>query len=400
MISPIDPLQFSRKRPASEPSSNRKKRVRTETDISTSTDSCQPTSTITYNARGEESLKEPSCDPTKSKADNTEETSTITLREREEKQERKLLETLLARHYDDDGSLPLLDEHDNIPKQRDTCVTKECPDGKQPSVATQLLELCMKHEITSMASLSKYCGGNPNYQKYLIMGRQGAYGQIFEAVKSLISTRSLYDRITFNGCKKEDSRIYNLLKDEQGFTDDRIQEFCINLFMCVERKTGKRNTFAVIGASNSGKSQLMESFCRGYFKSGLGQPCNNKRSTFPWGNCINCRILLWEEPLLDDENFEDFKKIGGGQPIFVDMKYQTHVELEPTPLIITSNTSLTRNLSTMDGSKTNECKNRCFTYYITTPVSDERKSRYFPLCKQDWDDFFSLYEQEITKMNT
>lgn len=293
----------------------------------------------------------------------------------------------LMKGMPDDGSASLFD----CPDQS----SEPAKNDKKKGVVAQLLDVCMDNEITDKNALARFCNQNTQYRFLMIMQRTGAYSQVFETVKSLLTQVSLYSRIHWNGCRLEDSRIWHLLTHVHGFKEEWIKNFILNLFKVVERKSGKRNVFAVIGKSNSGKSQLMETFVRAYFGNCFGTPTNNPRSGFPWGNCINCRVLLWEEPYILDDNYEDFKKIGGGQATTVDVKYQSHCELEPTPVIVTSNKPLTHSLSIADMSKQEEVKNRCYTYTLNQAVPDDKKDFYFPLCKQDWDDIFSVYKTHI-----
>jgi hypothetical protein len=131
-------------------------------------------------------------------------------------------------------------------------------------------------------------------------------------------------------------RIKGILK-MNTYSDERIAFFIKALMMVVQRKSKKQNTFYLMGKSNSGKSMLMETFVRTYFANTFGCPNGNVRSRFPFSDCIGKRIILWEEPIVHAQNFEDAKKILGGQQHRTDQKYQTGAEIAATPVIMTSN---------------------------------------------------------------
>lgn len=310
----------------------------------------------------------------------------------DEENERRLnFEKVLCGYFADDGSRPLTSYASEEVFNTGDPLAASYPSSGKSSMVTQLLDICTENEITSHAALARYCNEHRDCRKYLIMGRSNAYTQVFEAVKSMLTQSSLFPRIKFEATEQQESKIYKLLQ-YQGFKDDGIKNFAVNLFKCTERLTGKRNTFLVWGASNTGKSQLMETYCRTYFPSAIGMPTNNVRSSFPWGNCPNNRILLWEEPLLTEENIEDFKKIGGGQIHHVDVKYMTNVEIEHTPMIMTANKPPWAGFAGFS-SYASEVKNRCFIYKLNKPITETEN--FFPIVADDWHRFFSLYEQEL-----
>lgn len=266
---------------------------------------------------------------------------------------------------------------------------------KKGTVTARLLDICTEHEITSMNALARYCNLNPVHRPFLVMARTNAYSQIFEAVKSMLTQAPLYPRIKFvDDPKPQESKIHKLLMFH-GLNEEQVKNFAVNLYKVMERLTGKRNTFVLWGSSNSGKSQLMETFCRTYFSSAIGMPTNNQRSSFPWGNCPNNRVLLWEEPLITIDNVEDFKKIGGGQSHHVDVKYQTHVEIEHTPMIITSNKPLWANFSSLNPGARDEIKNRCYFYRLFKTIPEESKPDFFPIKSADWHYYLSIYKTEF-----
>lgn len=143
---------------------------------------------------------------------------------------------------------------------------------------------------------------------------------------------------------------------------------------------------AIIGSSNSGKSMLFDTFTKAYFNNCYGQPVHNPRSGFPFGDCLNKRVILYEEPMITDDNIEDMKKILGGQDHKVDVKYKSQVHIERTPVLITSNYRLEAKLGDAVG---NTLSNRCFTIYLSKPLPEDTDK--IPITKEDWDIILSKY---------
>ncbi|DAC80331.1 TPA_asm: NS1 [Abeoforma parvovirus] len=187
-------------------------------------------------------------------------------------------------------------------------------------------------------------------------------------------------------------RIEELLK-ANNYSEDRIKFFLKSLMLVVQRRAGKKNTFYLMGRSNSGKSMLMETFVRAYFNHNFGSPNGNVKSSFPFAVCICKRILLWEEPIVNAINFEDAKKVLGGQQHRTDQKYQTGAEISSTPVIMTSN----RPVWAVVPTEVEVFKNRCFIFNLNVPI--DPASNLIPILKIDWDIFINTYLYECS-LNT
>jgi len=52
---------------------------------------------------------------------------------------------------------------------------------------------------------------------------------------------------------------------------------------------------------------------------------------------VNKRVIFWEEPYLRPNNIEDVKCLMSGTTFSTDIKYQSCVEIEKTPVLVTAN---------------------------------------------------------------
>ena len=181
-------------------------------------------------------------------------------------------------------------------------------------------------------------------------------------------------------------RIEWLLMEHHKLSVKQFRGFLVNLIATIQKRTGKKNCMAIIGSSNSGKSMLFDTFTKAYFNNCYGQPVHNPRSGFPFGDCLNQRVILYEEPMITMDNIEDMKKILGGQDHKIDVKYKSQVHIERTPVLITANHRLEAKLGDSVG---NTLTNRCFTIYLSKPIPEG--CEHIPITKDDWDILLSKY---------
>lgn len=66
----------------------------------------------------------------------------------------------------------------------------------------------------------------------------------------------------------------------------------------------------------------------------------NRNSSFPFNNCINKRILHWDEPNFDPNALETLKKLFSGNEFPANVKYFNFQNLLRTPVICTANSNV------------------------------------------------------------
>lgn len=106
-------------------------------------------------------------------------------------------------------------------------------------------------------------------------------------------------------------------------------------FMDMKRK--KVNVFWFHGESNAGKSLIARSLGN---LAVLYHQIPPGSSAFMWMDAVGKRLIIMNEPLLDETACEAMKEIMEGAGSFVRFKMKGDQFLKPTPVVITSNTLL------------------------------------------------------------
>lgn len=160
-------------------------------------------------------------------------------------------------------------------------------------------------------------------------------------------------------------KIRQFLCGFQRWTIKQYRFFGYCLLNVANWNTQKKNCVWVWGPSNSGKSTLMASFVDTYFPQSVGKPDNNVRTSFPFNNCVNKRIIFWEEPYITLDNVEDVKCLLSGTKFSTDIKYQSAVEIEKTPVFVTANRTPWH-----ARSDTDVWLSRTFTFRLNEPIKE------------------------------
>lgn len=115
-----------------------------------------------------------------------------------------------------------------------------------------------------------------------------------------------------------------------------VSDFVHFLYRLLDRKSGKKNCLYLIGPPSSGKTYFTRMIKEALITS--GQMLNmNRNSNFPFNNCINKRVLLWDEPSFDPSAIETLKTLFSGDETVANRKYADFEIITRTPVIVTAN---------------------------------------------------------------
>ena len=115
-----------------------------------------------------------------------------------------------------------------------------------------------------------------------------------------------------------------------------VKEFITRLYNICERILPKRNSMFIMGKPNSGKTWFFD-MVSGFYLN-IGNVKNVVRGqNFPFNDCVNRRILIWNEPSICPSGFDSVKMLAGGDPCPAAVKYQGDSTITRTPLFFTSN---------------------------------------------------------------
>ena len=132
----------------------------------------------------------------------------------------------------------------------------------------------------------------------------------------------------------------NVIRDFLNFqfNEDRehISKFlqdCINI---LDKKLPKMNCLEIISPPSSGKNFFFD-FLAGFYLN-VGTIGNfNRFSNFPFQDCVNRRLLIWNEPNVESSAFDTCKMLFGGDPLPAKIKFCGDATIPRTPVIVLSN---------------------------------------------------------------
>nr|QTE03815.1 MAG: putative nonstructural protein NS1 [Periparus ater ambidensovirus] len=127
----------------------------------------------------------------------------------------------------------------------------------------------------------------------------------------------------------------NVLKHQYPDSVDR-KNFVQRCYQIVDKKLPKRNCLFILGEANSGKNYFFDCLCHCLINFGcMGN--FNKYSNFPLQECVQRRIIQWNEPNFEPGSEETLKLIFGGDTCNVKVKYLSDACMLRTPIIVLSN---------------------------------------------------------------
>nr|UQT02526.1 nonstructural protein [Red mite densovirus 1] len=126
-----------------------------------------------------------------------------------------------------------------------------------------------------------------------------------------------------------------ILKKQTGHVKHSVQA----IYDLLNKVKPKRNTLMIVGAPNAGKTYLVESLAQ--FCHNTGYLANFNRTTaFPLNDCVDRRLIIWNEPNFEESAAETLKMILGGDKLAANKKWEDHAHIDRTPVIITTNAQI------------------------------------------------------------
>lgn len=157
---------------------------------------------------------------------------------------------------------------------------------------------------------------NDNSKKYLF--------------QDIHSTGSVYYSITESA-----NHVFEFLCNSFG-GETGADEFLSELVDILDRRRPKVNAMEIISPPSTGKTWFFDMICD--FFINVGHLKNmNRYSQFPFQDCLNRRIILWNEPNCHPEFLDTIKTIYGGDRCGAAVKCKDDAVIYRTPLIVTTN---------------------------------------------------------------
>nr|AVR53754.1 nonstructural protein 1 [Protoparvovirus rodent3] len=113
---------------------------------------------------------------------------------------------------------------------------------------------------------------------------------------------------------------------------------CHAICCVLNRQGGKRNTILFHGPASTGKSIIAQAIAQAVGNVGCYNAAN---VNFPFNDCTNKNLIWVEEAGNFGQQVNQFKAICSGQTIRIDQKGKGSKQIEPTPVIMTTNENVT-----------------------------------------------------------
>lgn len=139
----------------------------------------------------------------------------------------------------------------------------------------------------------------------------------------------------YYGVEESVTHVSNLLENSFG----NVSQFLQDLVDVIDRRIPKVNTIEVIAPPSTGKTWFFDMICD--FFINVGHLKNmNRYSQFPFQDCTQRRIILWNEPNCHSEFLDTLKTVYGGDRCPAAIKCKDDAVIYRTPLIVTSNNAV------------------------------------------------------------
>lgn len=229
----------------------------------------------------------------------------------------------------------------------------------------KLREFIIQTGLFTESEMLSECHQNLEFEK---LYKMRTFNQSFEKAKNLAAQRILDEPLTglFRMCKQRtwptdlyysvDASvcIVHMIMDCNGIPMGKFVRDAVDL---MDKRRPKVNCLWLHGTTNAGKSYLARSFERLATLFHSVPPGSNR---FMFQDCVNRRLIVLNEPYLDESSIEAVKEVLEGQGCYVPVKQKADQWLRSTPVIITSNTLLWQ----FNSQARNPLLSRCFPGYM------------------------------------
>nr|ABZ10811.1 nonstructural protein [Adeno-associated virus 13] len=212
------------------------------------------------------------------------------------------------------------------------------------------------------------------------------------ASKFMSLTKTAPDYLVGNNPPEDitSNRIYKIL-EMNGYDP----QYAASVFLgWAQKKFGKRNTIWLFGPATTGKTNIAEAIAHAVPFYGC---VNWTNENFPFNDCVDKMVIWWEEGKMTAKVVESAKAILGGSKVRVDQKCKSSAQIDPTPVIVTSNTNM---CAVIDGNSTTfehqqPLQDRMFKFELTKRLEHD----FGKVTKQEVKDFFRWASDHVTEVS-
>lgn len=211
-------------------------------------------------------------------------------------------------------------------------------------MAVPILAACDTSEWLQDVSLSYYDRTDDDYKKAVnYFGRCVSLMSFNQIAELHHATNGYY----YSRCRDDYyfsitesyTTMFKLLEHQAKSNFLAVWPFVYWLHCLFEKRFRKRNAIFIKGPPNAGKTYFADFISAFYVH--VGQVGNfNRFHMFPLNDCVNKRLLVWNEPNIEPTSFDTVKMLTGGDPLPANVKYQGGSVVDKTPVILTSNSDV------------------------------------------------------------
>lgn len=170
----------------------------------------------------------------------------------------------------------------------------------------------------SVAELYRHFENNVDPSYYIFNAPLGSINSYYYSVEESVQVLSKLLMYQFNNKQYEVSLFLNTMLD------------------VLNRRIPKKNTIFVLSPANAGKNYFFD--CILHLMINYGQMGNfNRYQQFPLMDCVDRRVIMWNEPCMEPSAVETLKLILGGDTVSAKVKYMPDAIITRTPVIVLSN---------------------------------------------------------------
>lgn len=114
-------------------------------------------------------------------------------------------------------------------------------------------------------------------------------------------------------------------------------DFLSNIVKIMDKTMPKVNTMSIVGPAGCGKTYFFETLAQLAWTTGRPVSTFNKHAAFPFDDCLNKRLLLFNELSIAESHIDMLKSVFEGSLTTINCKYERRAILQRTPCIVTTN---------------------------------------------------------------
>jgi hypothetical protein len=254
---------------------------------------------------------------------------------------------------------------DDIERQIEKKKEKHFDKKEDSDVINRLREYIIKTGLFTESEMLSECHNDRDFEK---LYKMRTFTQSFDKAKNLAAQRILDEPLTglFHLCEQREwprdtfytvdasVAIVSMIMEANKIPMAQFVQDSVDL---MDRKRPKVNCLWFHGKTNAGKSYLARSFERLAILFHSVPPGSNR---FMFQDCVNKRLIVLNEPYLDESSVEAVKEVLEGNGCYVPVKQKADQWLRATPVIITSNTVLWQ----FNSQARQPLLSRCFKGYM------------------------------------